>query len=57
MVGELVPRFFQARRIGVVEHDGVDFEFLCGDLQVIAACAGDHDPVARVAEALRDRAA
>ncbi len=56
MVRELPAGLLEAGRIGVVEDDRVDVEFLGGDLQVVAACAGDHDPVAGVAEALRDRA-
>ena len=42
--------------VGVVEDDRVDVEFLGGDLEVVAARAGDHHAVARVAEPLRDRA-
>ena len=56
VVRELAARLFEAGRIGVVEHDRVDVEFLGGDLEIVAAGAGDHDPVARVTEALRDRA-
>ena len=56
VVRELAARLFEAGRVGVVEHDRVDVEFLGGDLEVVAARARDHDAVARIAEALRDRA-
>jgi hypothetical protein len=53
---ELPARLFEAGRVGVVEDDRVDVELLGGDLEVVAACAGDHHLVARIAEAFRNRA-
>ncbi len=56
LVRELPTHLFEAGRVGVVEHDRVDVEFLRGDLEVVAARARDHDSVTRIAEALRDHA-
>jgi hypothetical protein len=56
VVRKLPAHLFEAGRVRVVEHDRVDVELLGGDLEVVAACAGDHDSVARIAEALRNRA-
>ena len=56
VVRELPARLFEAGGVGVVEDDRVDVELLGGDLEVVAARAGDHHPVARIAETLRNRA-
>ncbi len=56
VVREEAAGLFEAGRIGVVEDDRVDVEFLGGDLEIVAAGPGDHHRVAPIAEALRDGA-
>lgn len=50
VLGEELDVLFQAVRVGVIAHDGVDLELLGGDLQLIGVGAGDDDAMAGVAE-------
>ncbi|SKV96537.1 Uncharacterised protein [Mycobacteroides abscessus subsp. massiliense] len=50
MLGEQFDVLFQAVRVGVVAHDGVDLELLGGDFQLVGIGAGDDHPMAGVAE-------
>ena len=54
--GKLLASLFEAGRVGVVEDDRVDVEFLGRDLEVVAAGTRDDDLVPRVAKPLRDDA-
>ena len=56
MVRELRTHLREGDRIGVVDDQGVEVEFLGGHLEFVAARPGHHHPMSGVAEAFSDRA-